>query len=863
MPLAAQFLPNQGAPPLPAVPLPEPKEFAALSSTTTSITLRWEVPTLPANVYAHSHALFWSLEVAETADGPRLETKLLPVSICESTIANLNANKSYVFLLRMELRQTPIPSSVVSPWVTFTSSTKPVAGPPVTPPRPVVHRITSTLAEVTVLAAPCLLGDGYYCATKYFLERYEGELPAEQEGDSHEGWEEPEEVAITCMHPKAPEIVAEIEKKRFVLQQGSSYSFRVQAHNGSGPSKWSDVATILPPPSAPDVRVESAKSMSASLTWTPPAHRGFEILHYHVYMTKLGGENAEEGAMEAVVAAAKESQQDADNGTEGGAAAVYYHAQQLQPNCRYSVYVRARSEGGLSDPSNTVEVATQPLPPPLPNNVTVDEIQTHSLRISWSLEEEGEMNRADVCRVSWREIKEEESSTDAGGKPVWSTCQDEKEDWNTTEIDCGDCDIGAVYTCWISDLQADTLYAIQVRASNGGGLGACSPAVTQRTRLLPPLPPASLACSETTSTATTLSWEDSNDDAQPVTSYQIKCVRQGEDEEDAAWFTVNATETEGGQARLCKVVEDLEPGQSYSFQLRGLNQHGPGPPSEAVEVTTLCDIPPPPSQPVLVEESPFSLLVSWSAPERDNGSEVIEYCLQLRSSGEQEEWRRVTGSMKDKAMAETQMLVPGLEPGTIYDVRVRARNAEGWSEWSDESMMETLPPPPPDPPQWRIWHVTHSSVTLCWMHHQRAVSSYEVQRMRGEQWVTLMEAEEVIAEQLQRCQAELQEQLDQQEEASPANAPKHPARDTLAANNADRRPPVISFTKRSLQSNTEYVFRVAAKNDGGVSFSAPLRVYTEEGSWGKGLTDGELSKLRELCNVCEDATCFEKLAGQS
>eukprot|EP00961_Rhodomonas_salina_P112990 1520149-Rhodomonas_salina.2 len=72
---------------------------------------------------------------------------------------------------------------------------------------------------------------------------------------------------------------------------------------------------------------------------------------------------------------------------------------------------------------------------------------------------------------------------------------------------------------------------------------------------------------------------------------------------------------------------------------RGLNQHGPGPPSEgagaeqAVEVTTLCDIPPPPSQPVLVEESPFSLLVSWSAPERDNGSEVIEYCLQRRAGG--------------------------------------------------------------------------------------------------------------------------------------------------------------------------------------------------------------------------------------
>lgn len=76
------------------------------------------------------------------------------------------------------------------------------------------------------------------------------------------------------------------------------------------------------------------------------------------------------------------------------------------------------------------------------------------------------------------------------------------------------------------------------------------------------------------------------------------------------------------------------------------------------------------------------------------------------------------------------MLVPGLEPGTIYDVRVRARNAEGWSEWSDESMMETLPPPPPDPPQWRIWHVTHSSVTLCWSVAALARCPYAAARCR-------------------------------------------------------------------------------------------------------------------------------------
>jgi len=315
-------------------------------------------------------------------------------------------------------------------------------------------------------------------------------------------------------------------------------------------------------------------------------------------------------------------------------------------------------------------------------------------------------------------------------------------------------------------------------------------------------------------------------------------MRMG-DEEDGPWLTVSATE--GEKSRLCKVVEDLEPGQSYSFQLRGLNQHGKGQPSEVVEVTTLCDVPPPPSQPVLVQESPFSLLVSWSAPERDNGSEVLEYCLQMRSSG-LSEWRSASGRTK-----ETQVLVQGCDPATIYDFRVRARNAEGWSEWSDESMMETLPPPAPDPPQWRIWHVTHNSATLCWMHAQLSVSSYEVQRLRGEQWVTLMEAENVVAEQLQRFQSELKEsRLDD---------------GSKDATNSDRRPPVIAFTKQCLQSNSEYVFRVAAKNDGGVSFSSPLRVYTEEVGWGRSLTDAELSKLRELCTVCEDPQCFEKLAG--
>ena len=45
---------------------------------------------------------------------------------------------------------------------------------------------------------------------------------------------------------------------------------------------------------------------------------------------------------------------------EDGLAVIRYHAQQLQPNCPYKFYVKARSESGLSDPSVACDVKPKP-----------------------------------------------------------------------------------------------------------------------------------------------------------------------------------------------------------------------------------------------------------------------------------------------------------------------------------------------------------------------------------------------------------------------------------------------------------------------------------------------------------------------
>ena len=706
---------------LPPISLPEPTDLTLTASTTTSLHIRWNPV---EGLERWSHNLLWEVEFCRADDTEVLGECKFPLMVGEAPVTGLGPGIDYKIRLRLQFLQPGTASAILtSSWTTGVFSTLDVAGEPDTPPRPVVHRISSICAEVTILASPCKKADAFHCAESYLLQRIEGVLPDDNSRDDE--WKSVPEVTCACSHPKFPEIVPSLEKKRVPLCGDKTYHFRVRSINSHGHSDWSEIATILPPPASTEVRVEQVKSLSASLVWDVPDGHGYDILHYHVFISKMDDETGESTKETVVPARTRRAEEDESKEDEDGkekekegtpeGAVVYYHPQQLQPNCSYKVWVTTKSEAGMSDPSPEVQLVTQPLPPPLPASFGVEKIEPDSLDFSWSLRDENSSNVTAVCEVTWREVLPEELEAVDGSTAKLARnmeLEERDENWSTKDIPCNE-EIGGDYTCHIIGLRPDNLYAIMVRGRNGGGDGPWSSIVVQRTTVPPPQMPTSLYSSNTTSTSTTLSWDNPLDDAYPVTAYQIKVLLLKDmDDEEGSWQTINAVETGDEKERLCYVVEDLEPEQEYSFEVRALNQNGPGDSTEALKVMIKCDVPPPPAQPESSEQTSDSILLSWRPPARDNGSDILSYYLQMRQLRE-EEWTTVS-----EEITSTSVEVKCTESRTAYHFRVRAKNALGYSEWSDESMFETLPPPPPEPPVAVSVMVTHNSVTINWPHSQ-------------------------------------------------------------------------------------------------------------------------------------------------
>ena len=117
--------------------------------------------------------------------------------------------------------------------------------------------------------------------------------------------------------------------------------------------------------------------------------------------------------------------------------------------------------------------------------------------------------------------------------------------------------------------------------------------------------------------------------------------------------------------------------------------------------------------------SSTSLDVSWSAPGLNDGPAITQYDLQYRkgtSGGFTDGPQDVTG---------TSSTLAGLEPNTLYQVQVRAKNGETPSEWSEAGDGTTTAATPvegqdlsatgmfPAPEAWGTQDY-HGAVALCW-----------------------------------------------------------------------------------------------------------------------------------------------------
>ena len=104
-----------------------------------------------------------------------------------------------------------------------------------------------------------------------------------------------------------------------------------------------------------------------------------------------------------------------------------------------------------------------------------------------------------------------------------------------------------------------------------------------------------------------------------------------------------------------------------------------------IRVTDEREPPEVPEAPTFSGETADSLEVSWSEPD-NTGPDITDYDVQYREKGT---GRFIDGDQQGPGRTLT---LEDLEPGTVYEVQVRASNDEGTSDWSDagEGMTVTL-----------------------------------------------------------------------------------------------------------------------------------------------------------------------------
>ena len=105
-----------------------------------------------------------------------------------------------------------------------------------------------------------------------------------------------------------------------------------------------------------------------------------------------------------------------------------------------------------------------------------------------------------------------------------------------------------------------------------------------------------------------------------------------------------------------------------------------------INVTDLVEPPSTPLSPTVTAVSSTRLQVSWEEPD-NTGPPITDYDYRYQGPSDSN-WTEDTNT----TITGTTVTIPGLTPSTFYDVSVRAKNAEGTSEWSNPGFGSTNAP---------------------------------------------------------------------------------------------------------------------------------------------------------------------------
>ncbi len=377
----------------------------------------------------------------------------------------------------------------------------------------------------------------------------------------------------------------------------------------------------------------------------------------------------------------------------------------------YSVTVRASDGTATADATVTINVSDVAEPPAAPAAPTVAAVSgsTTSLTVSWSAP-------ANI------------------GKPAIANYDVQYRQGTSGDFTDGPQNVNGT-SATITGLAADTLYQVQVHATNDEGDSDWSGSGSGTTNSAPNnasvFDPSSVTfmVAENTAAGQNIGSPVTATDADNDTlTYSLLGPQSAPFRIDGSTGQIrtNITNTAG---RL-----DFETKPSFSFEIQADDGNG-GIARGGVDID-LIDVDEPPAAPgapsvAAVSGSTTSLLVSWAAPANAGKPAITSYDAQYRQ-GTSGNW---TNGPQD--VSGTPATITGLVADTLYQVQVKATNAEGDSGWSASGSGRTndADNPPLAPTGLTLVQAGPSSIALSWTAPSNtgrpAVRSYDLQYRQG------------------------------------------------------------------------------------------------------------------------------------
>ncbi|XP_045511632.1 fibronectin type-III domain-containing protein 3a-like [Colias croceus] len=339
------------------------------------------------------------------------------------------------------------------------------------------------------------------------------------------------------------------------------------------------------------------------------------------------------------------------------------HCDRLSPGTSYRARVRCVNVAGESNWSVTETVSTEATTPGASN---APELVAEP--------------RATLASISWRPPE------CTGGAPITEYRVELAGDDGLVRL----AHTGPQCDCTVRELVPGCQYRLWVTACNSVGAGPPSAALRFATRAAPPDAPEPPIATIESARSARLEWTPPASNGAPIMDYHVEM--SGINVDDSYAHVYHGAETS------C-VVEKLTPFTPYFFRVCATNAAGRGPWS-AIRDVLMPRAPPGPPTGLRHEATADSLHLHWRTPPA-HGAEVLSYRVKV---GEE---------AFDTEGPTPEQLVEGLEPDTVYGVRVAALNELGLGEWSEEARAATRPRPPA-PPRLRCAQAAHNYLRLEW-----------------------------------------------------------------------------------------------------------------------------------------------------